>query len=84
MDHHDVVALDESDQVSVDSGPVVRSDSLVEQRGFEPPVLFVVPGTYERLEVSARATALKPTRKLFSERSARKFGPKAAGPGPLF
>ena len=25
-------------------GPVVRTDSLVEQRRFEPPVLFVVPG----------------------------------------
>ena len=33
--------------------PAVRTDSLVEQRGFELPVLFVVPGAYERLEVSA-------------------------------
>jgi len=40
----------------------VRSASLVEQRGFELPVLFVVPGAYERLEVSAMAAALRPTR----------------------
>jgi hypothetical protein len=33
--------------------PTVRTDSLLEQRGFEPPVLFVVPGAYEGLEFSA-------------------------------
>jgi hypothetical protein len=31
----------------------VRSASLVEQRAFELPVLFVVSGAYERLEVSS-------------------------------
>ena len=44
--------------------PTVRTDSLVEQRGFELPVLFVVPGAYERLEVSAGFTALKPIRRI--------------------
>jgi len=32
---------------------MVRSASLLERRGFELPVLFVVPGADERLEVSA-------------------------------
>jgi len=60
----------------VQTGPAVRSASLLEQRGFELPVLFVVPGAYERLEVSARATALRPTRELFSERSTGNSGRK--------
>ena len=51
----------------------VRSASLLEQRGFEPGVLFVVSGAYERLKVSAGATALQATRDLFSERSAGKI-----------
>jgi hypothetical protein len=32
-----------------------RSDSLVERRGFEPPVLFVVLALAKGLEVSARS-----------------------------
>jgi hypothetical protein len=66
------------------TGPAVRSASLLEQRGFEPPVLFVVPGAYERLEVFSGVTALKPIRELFSERSGGKFWPKTAGLPPLF
>src|SRR4029077_18154097 len=33
------------------TGPAVRSASLLEQREFEPPVLFVVPDAYERLSL---------------------------------
>jgi hypothetical protein len=51
---------------------------------FELPVLFVVPGAYERLEVSAGSTALKSIRELFSERSAGQFSPKTLGRRPLF
>jgi len=64
-------------------GPAVRTASLVERRGFEPPVLFVVPGAYERLEVSAGVTALKPIRELFSERSGGKLWPRTAGLRPF-
>ena len=46
----------------------VRTDSLLERRGFEPPVLFVVSGAYETRSLSG-ATALKPIRESFSERS---------------
>ncbi len=49
------------------TGPAVRSASLLEQRGFELPVLFVVPGAYERLEVSAGFTAPKPGEIALSE-----------------
>jgi hypothetical protein len=38
---------------SIENGPAVRSASLLEQRGFELPVLFVVPGLCETLEISA-------------------------------
>src|SRR5580704_7861783 len=53
-------------------------------------VLFVVPSAYERLEVFSGVTALKPIRKLLSERSARQslarkrpdFGPFPRGKRP--
>ena len=57
-------------------GPAVRTASLLERRGSEPAVLFVVFGAYERLEVFNRVTALKPIRELLSERFAGKFWPK--------
>ena len=43
---------------------VVCTDSLQERTGFEPPVLFVVPGAFEKLEVSG-THSLKPMGDLF-------------------
>jgi len=65
----------------------VRRCRVAGAKGFEPPVLFVVPGAYERLEVFSGVTALKPIRELLSERSARQslarkrpdFGPFSKG-----
>jgi hypothetical protein len=58
---------------------IVRTDSLVERREFEPPVLFVVRGAYGRPPSFSEVSALKPIRELFSEQSGGKFGPKMAG-----
>jgi hypothetical protein len=55
------------------AGPAVRTASLLERREFEPPVLFVVPGAYERLEFFSGVTALKPIKELSSERSRRQI-----------
>jgi len=54
-------------------GPAVRSDSLLEQRGFELPVLFCGSWLLRKARSFSGFTALKPIRELFSERSCRQI-----------
>jgi hypothetical protein len=69
---------------TIRDGPAVRSDSLVERGGFEPPVLFVVPGACERLGFQRGRRTKTDQRNCSPSDLAAKFWPKTTRTSTLF